>query len=158
MTQRDVIGCLGCDLAAGRRPLPGGAIYRTPHWVVEHCVGSLGTGTLLIKPIRHLTRVSELTTAESLELGPLIAQTAGVVDELLSPEQVYVCLWSHAGGSPVHIHYIVQPVSRQLVDKHGAYGPRLQAAMFDDGEIPSPSEIESFATLAKAAFSRRAAT
>lgn len=27
-------GCLACDLAAGRRPLPGGRIFRTEFWLV----------------------------------------------------------------------------------------------------------------------------
>jgi hypothetical protein len=31
--------CLACELTQGRRPLPGGLIYRTGAWRVEHCVG-----------------------------------------------------------------------------------------------------------------------
>jgi hypothetical protein len=35
----DVGGCLGCDLLAGRRDLPGGVVHETPSWVVNHVVG-----------------------------------------------------------------------------------------------------------------------
>lgn len=38
--------CTACDLAAGTLPLPGGRIHETTHWLVEHCVGPLGLGTL----------------------------------------------------------------------------------------------------------------
>ena len=45
--------CLACELIAGERELPGGRVFATDHWVVEHCVGPLGVGTLLVKPFRH---------------------------------------------------------------------------------------------------------
>jgi diadenosine tetraphosphate (Ap4A) HIT family hydrolase len=145
-------GCLGCDLAAGRLPLPGGVIYETEHWLVEHCVGPLGVGTLIIKPRRHVTRVSELTGGEAAEVGLLLRRSAAVVDQLVEPEQVYTCLWSHAGSVPVHIHYVVQPVSRALMDEHGAHGPALQVAMFKRGELPPEDEVTLFADRARQAF------
>ena len=147
-------GCLACDLAAGRIPLPGGVIHETSHWLVEHCVGPLGVGTLLVKPKRHVTRVSQLEADEAAELGPLLHRAAAVVDELVAPEQVYTCLWSHAGGVPVHIHYVVQPATRALMDEHESYGPKLQLAMFERGELPRDDEVETFADRARAAFAR----
>ena len=45
--------CLGCGLTGGKLDLPGGRIYATEHWVVEHCIGPLGVGTLIVKPLRH---------------------------------------------------------------------------------------------------------
>ena len=71
---------------------------------------------------------------------------------LVEPEQVYNCLWSHAGGVPVHIHYVVQPVTRAAMDGFGAYGPGLQLAMFDDGTMPDPTAVESFAARARPLF------
>jgi len=144
--------CLACDLAAGRIPLPGGVIHETRHWLVEHCVGPLGVGTLLVKPKRHVTRVSELDADEAAELGPLLHRSAAVVDELVTPEQVYTCLWSHAGGVPVHIHYVVQPATRALMDEHESYGPKLQLAMFEHGELPPDDAVAAFADRARAAF------
>jgi hypothetical protein len=34
----------------------------------------------------------------------MLVRTAQVVTALTAPEQVYVTLWSHAGGVPGHIH------------------------------------------------------
>src|SRR6185437_8465731 len=76
--------CLACNLASGRVPLPGGLIHETGAWRVEHCVGPLGLGTLVVKPKRHVLRVSGLTTAESREMGPLLQRSAAVLDELLA--------------------------------------------------------------------------
>jgi diadenosine tetraphosphate (Ap4A) HIT family hydrolase len=147
-----VVGCLACDLAEGRLRLPGGVIHETSYWLVEHCVGPLGVGTLLVKPKRHVTRVSELSDGEASELGLLLRGSAAVVDELVEPDQVYSCLWSHAGGTPVHIHYVVQPATRELMAEYESYGPNLQVAMFEADVAPPEAEVEAFADLARAAF------
>jgi diadenosine tetraphosphate (Ap4A) HIT family hydrolase len=147
-----VVGCLACDLAEGRAPLPGGVIHETTCWVVEHCVGPLGVGTLLVKPKRHVTRVSELYEDEARELGPVLQRSAAVVDALVEPDQVYTCLWSHAGGTPGHIHYVVQPATSELMARYESYGPDLQVAMFDAGVTPPETEVEAFADRARAAF------
>jgi ATP adenylyltransferase len=142
-------GCLACDLAEGRRELPGGLIYVTDHCLVEHCIGPLGVGTLVVKPRRHVVHVWELTTEESLELGPLFQSVASVLAELVSPDQIYVDLWSHAGGAPVHIHWVMQPVTRALMNEMGLHGPALQVEMFRRGEDPPRDAVESFAATAR---------
>ncbi len=141
--------CLACDLSAGRTSLPGGVIHRGRSWVVEHCVGPLGVGTLIVKPTRHVTGVDSLTDAEADELGPLLRTTARVIRELTDAEQIYTCLWSHSGGVPGHLHYVVQPVSRSLVDDLGAFGPALQTAMFARGQTPDSDDVETFAERAR---------
>jgi diadenosine tetraphosphate (Ap4A) HIT family hydrolase len=135
-------------------PLPGGVIHDTANWIVEHTVGPLNLGTLIVKPKRHVTRVSGLTQEEAAELGPLLRRSTAVVDELVQPEQVYTCLWSHAGGTAVHIHYLIQPATRALIDRYGDYGPRLQVAMFDADIRPPEAAIAAFADRARAAFGR----
>jgi diadenosine tetraphosphate (Ap4A) HIT family hydrolase len=145
----DVVGCLACDLTAGRQDLPGGVILDADGWRVEHCVGPLGVGTLLLKPLRHVTRVAALTTAEASTQGVLIHRCAAILDALLAPAQTYVCLWSHAGGRPVHIHYVVQPVCEEQIAQ-GVYGLKLQVAMFGAGEAPDPVLVARFADRARA--------
>ena len=148
----DVEGCLACDLAAGREPLPGGLIAETTHWRVENCVGPLGVGTLLVKPKRHVTRVADLTVEESEELGPLLRRSVIVIERLVESHQTYVCLWSHAGGEPVHIHFVVQPVTRALMDGHERCGPRLQVDMFNAREFPPEDAMVAFADAARPIF------
>ena len=89
---------------------------------------------------------------EAAELGPLLLRSAAVVDELVKPDQVYTCLWSHAGGAPVHIHYVVQPATRELMARYDEYGPHLQVAMFDAEIYPPEDEVAAFAEQARAAF------
>jgi diadenosine tetraphosphate (Ap4A) HIT family hydrolase len=149
-----VEGCLACDLTAGRLPLPGGRIHETEYWIVEHCVGPLGVGTLLVKPRRHVVSVGELREAEAAELGPLLARTAAVVEGLVEPEQVYVGLWSHAGRVRVHIHFVVQPATSEAITAVGAYGPALTTGMFERGEQPDAAAVQAFSDRARVAFGR----
>jgi diadenosine tetraphosphate (Ap4A) HIT family hydrolase len=145
----DLRGCIACDLTHGRRDLPGGLVHQTAHWRVEHCIGPLGVGTLVVKPSRHVERVADLRADEAAEMGAVLRHATAVVATLTSASQVYVCLWSHG---PAHIHFVVQPESDDLVEAFGAWGPALQAAMFERGELPDRAESERFATRAREAF------
>jgi diadenosine tetraphosphate (Ap4A) HIT family hydrolase len=148
----EVTECMACELSRGERELPGGLIHRTRHWLVEHCVGPLGIGTLIVKPERHVTSVADLTKDEAIELGPLLHQASAVASQLVGADQVYNCLWSHAGGKPVHIHYVIQPVTGTQMTAFGVYGPKLQVEMFSAGELPGPKDIEVTAARAKLLF------
>lgn len=145
--------CLGCELISGVASVPGGFVCETKHWVVNHCVGPLGLGTLMVAPRRHVVRVSDLSDEEATELGPLTRRTASVIDEILGPEQVYVCLWSHGAHGPKHLHWVVQPVTSELMHRHGGKrSEELQLAMFEADEYPRQSEVETFCARARQDF------
>jgi diadenosine tetraphosphate (Ap4A) HIT family hydrolase len=118
-------------------------IDESDRWAVQHCVGPLGVGTLIVKPKRHVVHVWELDGDEAGELGPLLRRVSGAVAEVFEPHQVYVCLWSHAGNVPGHIHWVVQPVAAS--DDAARLGPHLQAAMLDAEEYPDPAMVEEAA-------------
>jgi hypothetical protein len=97
--------------------------------------------------------VADLTSAEAAELGPLLRRASQVARELVQAEQVYNCLWSHAGGAPVHIHYVIQPVTAEQMTQFGTHGPALQVAMFADNEAPDHDEVDRIADAARIRFS-----
>jgi diadenosine tetraphosphate (Ap4A) HIT family hydrolase len=108
---------------------------------------------MLVKPFRHVLHVAELTEEESVELGPLLRRVTAAVEEVLRPEQVYVCLWSHSGGVPGHIHFVVQPATRDLMERFGGYGPSLQMAMFAAAEVPDEAAVEALCAQLRSALS-----
>ncbi len=142
-------GCLACDLTEGRQEPPGGCIFETEHLRVEHCVGPLGVGTLVVKPRRHVLYVADLNDTEASGLGIVLLHASAVIRELLRPDQTYVCLWSHTGREPVHIHWVVQPVTRAQMSDLNTHGPALQAAMFARGELPDAADAAAFAHSAR---------
>ena len=143
--------CWVCERTAANS-IPGGRIHETSGWIVDHCVGPLGIGTLIVRPKRHVIHVAELSAAEAAELGPLLQQTTAVVTELVEPDQVYVTLWSHAGRVPGHIHFVVQPVTREHLGEHERPGPYLQVDMFEAGISPDPRAMAEFAERARTAW------
>jgi len=141
--------CLACDLISGKTDLPGGRIYRTKHWVVEHCIGPLNVGTLIVKPFRHCIHFWELNPDEVQELGLLLHKVSNVIKTILKPDQIYMCLWSHAGWTPGHIHFVLQPSWDNLQKTHKRPGPFLQVEMFETDKKPDRGKIESFVKKAK---------
>ena len=141
--------CLACSLTGGRVDLLGGRIFATEHWVVEHCIGSLGVGTLIVKPFRHCLHVWELKDEETAELGPLLKQVARAIESILNPDQVYVCLWSHAGWEPGHIHFVLQPSWNSLQEKYEQPGPFMQTEMFLENRPIDRKEVEEISEMAR---------
>jgi diadenosine tetraphosphate (Ap4A) HIT family hydrolase len=141
--------CLACNLTNGKLDLPGGRIYATLHWVVEHCIGPLGVGTLIVKPFRHCVHLWELNDEEARELGPLLCRVAATIQAILKPDQVYVCLWSHAGWKPGHLHFVLQPSWNHWQREHQRPGPFLQVELFEANVQPPREEIEAFAAKAR---------
>jgi len=131
--------CLACELIEHPERVPGGRIATIGHWVVEHCIGPLGVGTVVVKPIRHVIHLADLDSGEIADFGPVLARVARAVTLASSeagdrPGQVYACLWSHAQREPGHIHFVVQPVGDTLMAHYDAYGPELQVRMFRTDE------------------------
>jgi ATP adenylyltransferase len=149
----DMVGCLGCDLLAGRRDLPGGIVYETASWVVNHVVGPMNLGTLMVGPREHIVAVADLDDTAAAELGPVLRDTARVVEALCQPEQTYVCLWSHGAGVRKHLHTAVQPVTAAVMARYGGLrSEQLQARMLaGDGE-PDIADVERFCDQARELF------
>ena len=142
--------CMACNLTNGKLDLPGGRIYETAHWVVEHTVGPLGVGTLIVKPFRHCVHFWELANEEVVELGPLLHLVENAIQTILKPDQIYICQWSHGDWKPGHLHFVVQPSWNHLQKRHKLPGPFLQVDQFKADKKPPRREIEAFSKKVKA--------
>lgn len=139
-----VTGCLACDLAAGRQHLPGGLIAEIDGWLVEHCIGPLGVGTLIVKPRRHVLRFADLAQEEAAAFGPVMHRVSSAVVAESGCDQTYICQWAHMGWAPVHLHFVVQPAWNSQQEKYERPGPFMQTAMFDAGEPMDEHEIDAY--------------
>lgn len=71
-------------------------------------------------------------------------------------DQCLACDLTHGRRPrPVHIHYIVQPVTKAQMAEFGCPGPTLQTAMFAAGRGPAADQVEAIAEQARIAFSAR---
>ena len=138
-----------CRLTAGDAVLPGGRIIATDHWVVGHCIGPLGIGTLILKPMRHCTGVANLDADEAAELGPLLKKVSAAITELADADQVYSSLWSYSRSGPTHIHFVLQPIRPESRTVEGKGGPYIQTAVFEAKEELDPAAVEEFCDRAR---------
>jgi ATP adenylyltransferase len=138
-----VAGCLGCEIARGQRAVPGGILHQTTRWIVNHAVGRLNLGTLIVAPRDHVVAIADLDDLAAAELGPLLRDAARVVEAICRPEQTYVCVWSHGRTERRHLHILVQPVTSALVAQYGGLrSEQLQARLMTTGEPPDPADVE----------------
>jgi diadenosine tetraphosphate (Ap4A) HIT family hydrolase len=150
---RYVDGCLGCEISAGRRDVPGGILHQTARWIVNHAVGRLNLGTLIVAPRDHVIAIADLDDLAAAELGPLLRAAARVVEAICRPEQTYVCVWSHGPTERRHLHILVQPVTAALVAQYGGLrSEQLQAKLMATGEPPDPGDVERFCADARQRF------
>jgi ATP adenylyltransferase len=149
----DQHGCLGCDLLAGRQSLPGGIVHQTASWAVNHAIGPLNLGTLIVAPREHVVSVADLDDTAARELGPLLRLTTRVIELLCHPEQVYVCLWSHGPTERKHLHFVVQPVTKAVRLAYGGLrSEQLQATIMKAGQAPPAAQVEQFCDQARSHF------
>lgn len=120
---------------------------------MNHVVGPMNLGTLIVGPREHVVAIAELDDMAAAELGPLLRDTARVVEMLRRPEQTYVCMWSHGRDTRKHLHIAVQPVTAEVRARYGGLrSEQLQARMMADGDEPDIMEVERFCERARDLF------
>jgi diadenosine tetraphosphate (Ap4A) HIT family hydrolase len=120
--------------------------------MVNHVVGSMNLGTLIVSPRDHIVALADLDDKAVAELGPVLRDTARVVEALCHPEQTYVCLWSH-GPARKHLHIAVQPVTAEVVARYGGLrSEQLQARMLASGDEPDIADVKRFCEQARELF------
>jgi diadenosine tetraphosphate (Ap4A) HIT family hydrolase len=125
-----VIGCLACDISAGRTPVPGGLIAETRFWRADHCIGPFGVGAVVVKTKHHREALWALTEGESEEIGPFLRRVSEGIVEGLGAARAYVTMW--VDKPPHHVHFVVYP--RWPEDEFR--GLDLQIARREDGPPP----------------------
>jgi ATP adenylyltransferase len=69
-------------------------------------------GHLLVAPREHLARLDELSDAQQLEIGRVVARMVGLLEETLSPDGFNAGLnlgRSAGAGLPGHLHWHIVP-------------------------------------------------
>ncbi len=106
MSAAPVGDCLACRANRGELTAPGGVIYDDGRWRVEHQLApAVLPGWLILKLLRHVTSLAELTVAEAAALGPLLARLTAALEAETGAERVYSVLLAEA-VTHVHFHLI----------------------------------------------------
>lgn len=108
--------CSVCQEVAGRIIAPGGVVFRNEWWEVAHHTGpQTDPGELIVKLRRHAESLSQLTSAESSALGPVLRAAVAAVERVIRPERVYVASY---GERVRHVHFFLLPRTASLPAGH----------------------------------------
>jgi diadenosine tetraphosphate (Ap4A) HIT family hydrolase len=112
---------MACRANRGELHPPGGVLYDDRLWRLEHMLmPAVLPGWLILKPLRHIESLSELTVAESAALGPLLRRITAALEAATGAERVYTVLLAEAVRH-VHIHLI----PRRAGLPESCRGPRI---------------------------------
>lgn len=101
--------CGTCRANRGELPTPGGVIHQDALWRVEHAFEPIPmVGWLVLKPMRHVEALADLTPDEAASFGPLLRCITAGMTQVLSPIKIYVCLFAEAANF-AHIHFHLIP-------------------------------------------------
>lgn len=113
--------CMACSANRGELHPPGGVIYDDGLWRLEHMLmPALLPGWLILKTVRHVESLSELTMAEAAALGPLLHRATKALEMATGADRVYTALFAEAVR---HVHFHLIP--RRDETPESARGPLI---------------------------------
>jgi diadenosine tetraphosphate (Ap4A) HIT family hydrolase len=122
-------------------------------WRLEHTFEPIPMiGWLVLKPLRHVEAIADLTSDEAEALGPLLQRITRAVTEVLAPEKVYVVM---LGEAVAHIHFHLVPRAHEVPEERR--GPAvfslLEEAHTTGRNLADVKEAERIALAIKARLS-----
>jgi len=134
------IDCMGCAIAAGGMPVPGGFIQRARYFVVHQDPLIPLPGFLVIASRRHIHSIGEMEAAEYEEFSRLLKETQHAIKSTVPVEALTIVQEEHS----VHFHLWFFPWTSALIEQ---YGPpslsSIRAIMADFRKQPvGPGEWE----------------
>jgi diadenosine tetraphosphate (Ap4A) HIT family hydrolase len=135
--------CLACQTIVGTIQVPGGVIAENHYWLADHCLGSFGIGSIVVKTKAHRENLWDLTTEEADSLGNFLKTVSMGMVEALGAERVYVSLW--VDQLPHHVHFVLQPRYGAGVEA-GLKGWKLQVFRLLQEKQPDSKQAATAAT------------
>jgi len=103
--------CIGCAVESGIAKAPGGAIFATDRWTVNHRLPDEDgewTGWFVAQPRRHVLSFADLDALERRELGQVLAWVDGCLREVEGASRVYVASLGASADAHLHLHLVPQ--------------------------------------------------
>jgi diadenosine tetraphosphate (Ap4A) HIT family hydrolase len=139
------MGCLACDVNAGRILAPGGAIYQDTYWIADHGIDRLVRGYVVLKPLRHVHELADLSSDEAATLGGALRVVLSAMRTALETERIYVCSFAETVH---HLHFHLLPRYTDMP----ALGPNMMADLFSGKWGSSVDEAETAAAVIRSAI------
>jgi len=147
--------CVACQIERGEIIHPGGLIYETKHWSVDHNMGPVPVGTLIMRPKRHVYDFSDLSEVEAHEFSPLLHKVTNAMKKIIDPTRIYICCWADAYWIARYLHFHLWPRRESDPEVFGeaGNGPHMQSRMAREKIFPPKEECSNISRQIKEALS-----
>jgi diadenosine tetraphosphate (Ap4A) HIT family hydrolase len=105
----DAAVCTSCAIEAGEIDPPGGILFATDRWTINHRVpdgDNRWPGWLVAQPRRHVRSFSELSDLERRELGEVLAWADTTTREKLGAARLIALSLGSSPRSHLHLHLL----------------------------------------------------
>lgn len=136
---------------------PGGVIFQDAHWRLEHILPPIPlAGWLVLKPLRHIEALGDLSTGEATTFGPLVQRISAALSAAVQPAKVYLCQFSEAQHF-AHLHFHLIPRAADLpTERRGPAVFELLSITRGEGrDLAPPEEAERIALAVRERLQRR---
>lgn len=122
-------------------------MYQDAHWRLEHILPPIPlAGWLVLKPLRHVEALGDMSSEEAATFGPLVQRIAAALQAVIHPAKVYLCQFSEAEHF-THIHFHLIPRAADLpTERRGtAVFELLRITRNERRDLATPEEAERIA-------------
>jgi diadenosine tetraphosphate (Ap4A) HIT family hydrolase len=139
--------CGTCRANRGELSAPGGVIFQDALWRLEHILPPIPlAGWLVLKPLRHIEALGELSTAEAATFGPLVQCISAALQAVIQPAKVYLCQFSEAEHfTHLHFHLIPRALDLPAERRGPAVFDLLSITRREGRDLASPEGAERIA-------------
>lgn len=84
--------CRTCQFGENPPEGLGGRVFETKYFRVEHAVGPVSEGSMVLALKRHVEDLDELEELEADELGKMMRLLTGAIKKVTQPDRVYISM------------------------------------------------------------------
>ena len=109
-------GCIFCRIAKGDSKIPSKILYKNDEFMVMMNIYPYNTGHLQVSPLKHVTRLEDLSDEELSKLFILVKKCHNLLNKVLSPMGFNTGFnqgGDFAGASVDHLHIHIVPRFRR---------------------------------------------
>ncbi len=108
--------CICCQVDRGEVSVPGGFVYRSERWTVNHRLGGdeRHVGWFVAQPRRHVIHIDQLDHVERREFGVLSGHLSTAIRHEAPAQRVFVAALGSTADTHFHVHFIAQATVRGL--------------------------------------------
>ena len=113
--EQEIKNCMGCEIISGELKPFGGILFKNKNFAVVQDFELPIDGFIIISSIRHISKYTELTEEEQIDLAKIINKTLKILETNCVCEEYNIILEE----KDCHFHVWLMPRHKWMIEKFG---------------------------------------